>query len=106
MKFTHKEFIQFYNERKEEFEREKLNVIKCSEGFCGTSCSVSDGNYKLKDLVGYLINYTSEHKCLVNNITLEDKIFSVTYRCESSPSLTTKLSFKLNVQVCTQLSLF
>jgi len=105
MKFTCKEFAQFYNDRKEELERKEHNLVVCSVKSCQLNCQMRNSEYSLRELINPILYYASTQNPPFEDITIKEGIFSVKYKCDFFPTFV-KLTCKLNIQEHNQLSLF
>uniref|UniRef100_A0A6H1ZZ46 Uncharacterized protein n=1 Tax=viral metagenome TaxID=1070528 RepID=A0A6H1ZZ46_9ZZZZ len=109
MKFTHAEFVQFYNDREEKFDRERSNIVICSNNRCTKLCSIGEKRYRLRSLINFLQSNSGGCESF-GNIILEEGIFSIIYLCEDMSESPlggrVKLTCKLNIQEHNQLSLF
>jgi len=110
MKYTPRQFVDFYSRKRHEFIKEEGNVVKCSDSECNNPCSTKDSNYRFYNIIATIRGEMEGEKSYgdYHNILIENSVFSVEYCCPSrtSGSISVKLSCKISVSVSEQLLLF
>jgi len=109
MKFSDTELLDFINKNKKTYEQEKNNLIKCTNTTC-TNCDTIDDRYFLHYIIAYITKCKEQNQIQTSytNITLKDRIFSLTYNCarRRESDVPEQLYCKLDIPIQKQLSLF